>query len=153
MKWRRLLLSQDGLLEFNGECHAVAVWEKLKKLPRCCVARRLGSGWSVRDALTTPLLVDGNPIFDAANKRSPRNITFNGETHSMKEWASRLGLSGGTLSHRLRDGWSIERALTTPKVKQRSVPRDIKIDPAGRPLDITRTEERRRGTLLRPSYP
>jgi hypothetical protein len=47
------------------------------------------------------------------NRRDTRRITFGDETHCIEEWGRRTGL-GQTLSHRLRRGWSIERALTTP---------------------------------------
>lgn len=41
-----------------------------------------------------------------------RPITLNGKTKSLIDWARELGVSAGTLSHRLRSGMSIERALT-----------------------------------------
>ena len=43
-------------------------------------------------------------------------ITFNGETHFIKEWAEIVGLRHRTLEERLRRGWTIERALTTPTI-------------------------------------
>jgi hypothetical protein len=48
-----------------------------------------------------------------ANKRNTRWITFGGETLHVEEWARRTGF-GDRLRHRLRSGWSVERALTTP---------------------------------------
>ena len=50
------------------------------------------------------------------NKNTRRNIliTFNGETMIVSDWARKIGLPVGRLSHRLRSGWSVERALTTP---------------------------------------
>lgn len=48
------------------------------------------------------------------NKKSNRIIEFNGEKMILSDWASRLGIGQGTLSHRLNSGWSIERAITTP---------------------------------------
>lgn len=47
------------------------------------------------------------------NRRDTRLITFGDETHCVEEWGRLTGL-GQTLSHRLRRGWSVERALTTP---------------------------------------
>lgn len=44
-----------------------------------------------------------------------RNITFNGETLCARAWEERLGLSVGGLWHRLKNGWNLERALTTPR--------------------------------------
>lgn len=50
------------------------------------------------------------------NKNTHRNVlvTFKGETMIVSDWARRTGLPVGRLSHRLRCGWSVERALTTP---------------------------------------
>lgn len=49
------------------------------------------------------------------NKRNVPLITFNGETHTRPEWAELLGIPKATLASRLRYGWSIEKALTTPQ--------------------------------------
>lgn len=49
-----------------------------------------------------------------ANKRNNRRYTLNGETHHLTEWARRTGLPYFTLRARMRQGWSVERALTEP---------------------------------------
>lgn len=42
-------------------------------------------------------------------------ITYNGETHTMAEWARIININYGTLRSRINDSrWSIEKALTTP---------------------------------------
>ena len=38
-----------------------------------------------------------------------------GETKSLKEWASFAGLTQKIIACRLKNGWSIERAVTAPK--------------------------------------
>jgi len=50
----------------------------------------------------------------ASNTRSTRLLTFNGETHSASEWERRLGMGRGVLRCRLRQGVSVEEAITTP---------------------------------------
>lgn len=46
------------------------------------------------------------------NRESNYNITFNGETKTLNEWAEYLGISRTTLSSRLhRSGWNIEKAF------------------------------------------
>lgn len=52
------------------------------------------------------------------NTRNNRHITYNGETKCLSEWAHTIGISSGTLGDRLRNGWSIERALTQAVGKQ-----------------------------------
>lgn len=41
-------------------------------------------------------------------------LEFRGKTQSLSQWARELGLTSGALSKRIRTGWSVERALTTP---------------------------------------
>lgn len=41
-------------------------------------------------------------------------IEFNGKKMTISQWAHCLGIEVGTLNSRLRKGWSIEKALTTP---------------------------------------
>lgn len=48
------------------------------------------------------------------NRRSNRKITHNGETHTLTQWAELIGIKRETLSQRLRNGWSVERALAEP---------------------------------------
>lgn len=52
------------------------------------------------------------------NTRQNRFLRFNGETHTVKEWADIVGINVVTLRSRLRTGWSVELALTTPTLKR-----------------------------------
>lgn len=56
----------------------------------------------------------------AHNTRRVRLITFQGETHFASEWARIKGMHVQTILHRIRDGWSIEDALTVQPVKGRN---------------------------------
>ena len=48
------------------------------------------------------------------NKRTNRKITYNGETHTLKEWAKILDVNYGTLLSRINKyKWSEEKALST----------------------------------------
>jgi hypothetical protein len=44
---------------------------------------------------------------------SNRVLEFNGKTQCMAAWAEEFDINVGTLSTRLKLGWSTERALTT----------------------------------------
>ena len=48
------------------------------------------------------------------NRRSNRLLTFDGRTQVLIDWAKELGISSMSLRKRLKSGWSLERALTTP---------------------------------------
>lgn len=50
----------------------------------------------------------------ARNRRNNRIIAFSGRSQCLAAWGHELGLSSDILSDRLRLGWSIEKALTTP---------------------------------------
>lgn len=51
------------------------------------------------------------------NRRNSYVIEFNGKARCLAEWAERIGMAYGTLRTRLDDGWTVERALTTPTQK------------------------------------
>lgn len=50
------------------------------------------------------------------NENTSRNryIEWRGKTQTIKAWGQELNINPGRISERLRRGWSIERALTTP---------------------------------------
>lgn len=48
------------------------------------------------------------------NRRSSKNITFNGKTQNLVRWSEEVGVAYRTLRFRIKNGWSIEAALTTP---------------------------------------
>lgn len=50
----------------------------------------------------------------ARNRRTSRFIEFRGRSLTLAEWAQEIGIDMRTLHLRLKNGWSIERALTQP---------------------------------------
>lgn len=58
---------------------------------------------------------------EQANNWTTRNrfVSFGGETLGLQEWAARLGLTRESLRDRLAAGWPVERALTTPPIRNR----------------------------------
>lgn len=60
------------------------------------------------------------------NTRTNRNITFQGRTMCLGEWSRETGLAATVISYRLRVGWSLEAAMTTPTTEgRRQHPREI----------------------------
>jgi hypothetical protein len=57
----------------------------------------------------------------ARNTRRNRFITFEGQTKTLAEWSELTNLSGEVIAHRLKIGWGVERALTTPLLRRMSV--------------------------------
>jgi hypothetical protein len=54
-------------------------------------------------------------LVQSNNKRDTVFLTYNGETKSIHDWSRSKGLEYDALRGRLRLGWSLERALNTPK--------------------------------------
>ncbi len=48
------------------------------------------------------------------NKRTNRYLTYQNETLCLVSWAEKLGLNHEAIRSRLRSGWSVEKALSTP---------------------------------------
>lgn len=48
------------------------------------------------------------------NQRKNKKLTYDGKTQIMKDWAKEMNLSYSVLGWRIRNGWSVEKALTTP---------------------------------------
>ena len=58
--------------------------------------------------------------YKVQNNNTAQNhlITFQGKTMNVTQWANHLGISKKMLGERIRRGWEIERALTTPKINK-----------------------------------
>lgn len=52
------------------------------------------------------------------NRRVNHRITFKGKTQCLVDWARETGMHVATLADRIANGWSYERALTTPVMKR-----------------------------------
>lgn len=50
----------------------------------------------------------------ARNTRTNHFVTFNGETLCLAEWFERTGIPAPVIRKRIKRGWSVEDALTTP---------------------------------------
>lgn len=80
------------------------------------LSRRTGVSVStLRSRLNTGVPVDEIAVSQRVSGRRKRVslLTYNGEEHTIKEWAAIRGMSFQTLASRLKLGWSVERTLTT----------------------------------------
>lgn len=57
------------------------------------------------------------PKEQANNTSRNVKITYKGVTKTKAQWAEYIGITRGSLDHRLRDGWTFERILSTPNRK------------------------------------
>jgi hypothetical protein len=51
---------------------------------------------------------------NSCNRRDNRNYTVNGQTKCLTQWAREHGKTYAIVASRLKRGWSLEHALTTP---------------------------------------
>ena len=76
------------------------------------VNNRLQKGWSEEQAFSAPC--------GAPTEKRNHMLTFNGKTQTVAEWTKELGFKKNTISERLRNGYSVERALTEPVRERRT---------------------------------
>jgi len=76
------------------------------------VQRRLSQNWSLERALTTPYNADGDIVIKTGHKECKDHL--NNVFTSKAKRAEHYGLDVGTVNTRLKRGWTLKRALTTP---------------------------------------
>ena len=57
------------------------------------------------------------------NRTNNRIITINGESHTLAEWSNITGINSCTISSRIGNGWSDEKAVTAPLVRPAKKPK------------------------------
>jgi hypothetical protein len=67
------------------------------------------------------------PLEQAQNTRANKNLTHNGETKCLSEWERTTGIYRKTIAQRIKNGWTVEQALTTP-VSKKQAPKDMRHD-------------------------
>jgi hypothetical protein len=112
-------ISTNRRLTHLGETLCLAEWAERAGIPSGTIGQRLARGWSIVQALTTPL---------GTYRTDNRWLTHDGETLSISTWARRLGIANSTLGKRLESGWSISRAVTTPLRHRGSDPGTVSSD-------------------------
>lgn len=59
------------------------------------------------------------PLQQSRNSRNSVVIEYQGEKHCVAEWAALVGIEVKTLQYRIRSGWDVEKALSTPSMTNR----------------------------------
>lgn len=72
--------------------------------------RRIAQGNTNRHGV----VLDSNTKRRMSAAKVRHRFTFNGETLSAYEWSIRTGIRSNTIYMRIKNGWSVEKALTTP---------------------------------------
>lgn len=92
-------------IKVGNEEHTATEWSKMTGQKPFNIGYRYKAGG-----------LDGKEIIGSEYLRDIRKktISFNGETHSIKEWGKIKSLSYSTINWRIKNGWSVEDALNTP---------------------------------------
>jgi hypothetical protein len=110
---------------YKGKKYAMVELAELAGIRPCNIVMRLKHGWSVPRAVEEPININGglekkakhiNKKISATLRRKGRMLTYKGETKCVSDWAEELGIGRSAMHMRLRNGWSVERTLTTPKI-------------------------------------
>jgi hypothetical protein len=75
------------------------------------------------------------------NTRATVNITFGGRTQCRAAWSRETGISEAAITYRLKHGWSVEKALSTPSLAGLRRTRN-KTEPDGAKLTSVVTDPR-----------
>lgn len=94
------------MIEAAGITRSLHNWARIVGINPMTLYNRIELGFSPEEALFTPVGCDRNMC--------SKLIEFNKELHTIDVWSKILGINKATLKYRLKNGWSVERALTTP---------------------------------------
>ena len=104
-------------IKIGDENHTISEWGKITGTKKFNIGYRYRSGVHTDEEILT------NEYLRDLRKK---NISYNGESHSIREWAKIKGLTYSAINWRLKNGWSVESALNTP-IKKREQ-KKIEID-------------------------
>lgn len=96
-------------LTFAGRTMCLQDWATQVGIGPPTILRRLQRGWSIEKALTTKAIRRTHT--DAGEKL----YVLNGRKQHLAAWSRELDISPAAILHRIQSGWSVKRALTTPK--------------------------------------
>lgn len=94
-------------LTLEGQTKTAYEWAEVTGLPVSTILQRIRQEWPDAETLTTPHMADGQ-------SRKDRLITFKDQSLRLGQWSKIAGIPKNTLDYRLKAGWSVEAALTTP---------------------------------------
>lgn len=94
-------------ITFMGKTMTISEWAKECGLTYAQIHNRLKKYGDASQEAMEKVLSPAREI----NRSNARFLTYNGETHSIKDWAKIVGMSYGQLQHRLLRGYSLRDAL------------------------------------------
>ena len=130
-RWVDLIVQANNkrtnrIIEYNGERHTVMEWSRLTGVGESTIRSRIDKyGCTAGQALG----------FEDYSATSFRFLTYNGVTHTIREWSDLTGINKDTISHRLGYGYSVAQALGFEEYKRKNPP--VLLTYNGETLNIT----------------
>lgn len=105
----------NKIVEYNGERKSLLEWSMITGLSTNVLYSRIFAlKWDVHRAFTQPLSYVTKPEPEC-RESIYQEVEYNGEVHTIKEWADITNIYPKTLVRRIfRRHWSVEKALNTP---------------------------------------
>ncbi len=137
-------MAPDTLLEHDGLKQPISEWALDYGITPWIIIARLERGMDVSLAITKPMFANpgqklpgpGDRVYRQMGRGRPSQVfTYMGLSKTVSQWSDFTGISTGVIHTRLRDGWSIDRALSEPMTRGRrsnaasatlGVPSDLK---------------------------
>ena len=107
-------MSKPRYITYNGECRSTKEWSRITGIPPRLIWTRLRRGWDVGRALTE--LPKRTRHYRPTLKKQKYTAAYNGKTLSLTpvKWESVTGVSSNLIRSRIKKGWSVQDAVTTP---------------------------------------
>lgn len=107
-RWKRY--GGRGITVCNKWLEFESFYKDMGEAPVNCTLDRVNNdkGYSPENCRWTTPKVQSN------NRENNRRITCNSETKTLSEWAEQTGLSKTVIANRLKNGWSVDDALSVP---------------------------------------
>jgi hypothetical protein len=108
------------MLTHDGVTQSVNEWALDYGIPAELIRTRLRRGWPVDRAITETMpFVPGAKLADDCPAKgrafgANKVLEHGGLALTLEQWAERQGMTYAALAFRLRNGWPIHQALTTP---------------------------------------
>ena len=98
------------LYTYQGKTKTLAAWAEEHNISYAALRNRLKVGWDMQKALTEPIKEHFSP-------KTARLYSYKGEERSLTDWALKLGIDRDALVYRLKHGWCVDKAFSTPSLK------------------------------------
>ena len=109
-KEQALNTRRNRLLTHNGRTMPLCLWAREFAVDELTLHKRLKRGWPMERALQAPKR-GGDAACGGAL------LAHRGRSMTIVRWAEETGLTRSTIRGRLAMGWSVERALETPRLR------------------------------------